>query len=118
MPATPWPKRQPPSYTVTKLRSPPAHLEEEEATLFREIVAGFRVDDPGSVQLLITAMEAHQRARHCRMRIDQDGEAVTDRFGQIRQHPLLASERDARGQFLASMRALNLEKVLDRRAVW
>ena len=33
-----------------------------------------------------------------------------DRFGQIRPHPLLPAERDARGAFLAGMRALNIEK--------
>jgi hypothetical protein len=40
---------------------------------------------------------------------DADGEAVTDRFGQIRQHPLIPAERDAKSSFLSAMRSLNLD---------
>jgi hypothetical protein len=31
-----------------------------------------------------------------------------DRFGQVKVHPLLPSERDARAAFISAMRALNL----------
>lgn len=33
----------------------------------------------------------------------------TDRFGQIKAHPLLPVERDARAAFLAGLRSLNLD---------
>jgi hypothetical protein len=59
--------------------------------------------------LLRTTLEAHQRTRHCREAIDRDGEALADRFGQLKPHPLLAAERDARSAFLAGMKALNLD---------
>ena len=47
--------------------------------------------------------------RRCREAIDRDGETVVDRFKQVKGHPLLAAERDARAAFLAGMRMLNLD---------
>jgi hypothetical protein len=88
---------------------PPAHLEEEEAGLFKSIVNEFRIDDRGSVELLVTAMEAHARCRVCRETIDKEGMTVKDRFGVLQPHPLLKTEASARGQYLAALRALNLE---------
>jgi hypothetical protein len=88
---------------------PPAHLEPEEAALFKSIVAEFRVDDIGSLQLLITAMEAHGRCRLAREAVAKDGMMLADRFGTLQPHPLLKTEASARGQYLAALRALNLE---------
>jgi len=87
----------------------PSHLEPAEQGLWDRIHAAFSVDDAASVALLTTALESHQRARRCRERIDADGETVRDRFGQLRPHPLLQAERDARNGWLASVRALNLD---------
>ncbi len=87
----------------------PRHLEPEERRMWRDITTEFSFDDPASLALLRSALEAHQRARRCRLVIDQEGEAVRDRFNQSRAHPLLAAERDARAAFLAAMRALNLD---------
>lgn len=89
--------------------APPKHLETPERTLWRDLLATYRLDDAGALALLRTALEAHQRARHCRQAIDKDGEAVRDRFEQLKPHPLLAAERDARSAFLAAMRVLNLD---------
>jgi P27 family predicted phage terminase small subunit len=87
----------------------PSHLDAEEAALFKSIVAEFRVDDIGSLQLLTTACEAHARCRICRERIDKEGMTLPDRFGVLQPHPLLKAEASARGQYLAALRALNLE---------
>jgi hypothetical protein len=77
--------------------------------MWREIIAEFSFDDPASLALLRSALEAHQRSRRCRLAIARDGETVRDRFGQVRAHPLLPTERDARAAFLAAMRVLNLD---------
>jgi hypothetical protein len=77
--------------------------------MWRDITAEFSFADPASLALLRSALEAHMRARRCRVVIDRDGEVTKDRFGQVRAHPLLSGERDARAAFLASMRALNLD---------
>jgi hypothetical protein len=119
--SSPWPKPQPVRNLITRLAPPASHLEHEEAELFRAITREFQVDDIGSLSLLTLAMEAHQRARHCRMRIDADGEVVIDRFGQAKPHGLLGAERDARSDFLRAMRALRLEptaKAMTRRSAW
>jgi hypothetical protein len=100
MPTSQFPKVVP---TRNPLRSgpvsPPTHLDEEEQALFRSIVNEFRIDDAGSVELLVTACEAHARCRVCRETIDKEGMTVK----------LLKTEASARGQYLASLRALNLE---------
>jgi P27 family predicted phage terminase small subunit len=96
---------------VTRLAPVPAHLDETEASLFRRLVQEFAIDDSGSLSLLTVACEAHQRMRRARERIEDEGETVLDRFKQVRAHPLLAVERDARADYLRSMRALNLKPV-------
>jgi len=87
----------------------PAHLEPQETKIWADLLASYRLDDAGSLLLLQTTLEAHQRARRCREHIDATGEAVRDRFGQLKPNPLLAAERDARAAFLAGMRILNLD---------
>jgi phage terminase small subunit len=87
----------------------PSHLEPEEAALFKSIVAEFRVDDVGSLQLLTVACEAHQRCRLAREAITREGMTIKDRFGILTSHPLLKAEASARGQYLAALRVLNLE---------
>lgn len=87
----------------------PAHLERQEKRMWRDITAANRFEDPASTAMLRTALEAHQRARRCREQVDRDGEAVKDRWDQLKPHPLLAAERDARAAFLSAMKALNLD---------
>jgi phage terminase small subunit len=110
MSTSPYPKVVP---TRAPIRSgpipPPSHLEPEEVALFKSIVAEFRVDDIGSLQLLTTACEAHARCRICRERIDKEGMTLPDRFGVLQPHPLLKAEASARAAYLSSLRALNLE---------
>jgi phage terminase small subunit len=93
----------------TPTTKPPAHLEKPEQKLWGDLTAEFTFTDAASTAMLTTALEAHMRARRCREKIDADGEAVTDRFGQVKPHPLLAAERDARAAFLSAMRTLNLD---------
>jgi phage terminase small subunit len=94
---------------ATRLTSPPPHLEAPEALLFRQLVREFRIDDGGSVSLLTVAMEAHQRARRARERIDREGEVINDRFGCLKAHPCIAIERDARDAYMRALRLLNLQ---------
>jgi phage terminase small subunit len=94
---------------TTRLAPPPDHLDPEEQALFRQVIAEFQIDDSGSISLLVTAMECHQRCRRARERVDEDGETVLDRFRQLRPHPCIAIERDARDGYLRAMRALNLK---------
>ena len=91
--------RKPPALKplpTVKTPPPPAHLQDAEKALWAELTGSHEFDDPASLALLRTALESHQRARRCREAIDKDGEAVRDRWGQVKGHPLLAAERDAR----------------------
>lgn len=93
------------------LKKPPAprHLAKAERDLWRRIVDVFSFTDAASLAMLCAAMDAHQRARQARETITRDGMTFRDRFGQLRPHPLLAAERDARAAFISACRALNLD---------
>ena len=103
-----------PAGSGRKLPAPPKHLESTERNLWKTIVSEFDFSDASSLALLRTAMESHQRARRCREAVDHDGEAVLDRWKQLKPHPLLTAERDARAAFIQSMRALNLDLGIQR----
>jgi hypothetical protein len=98
-----------PKKTSPKLAPPPAHLKDVERGMWSALVAEHSFDDVASLALLRTALEAHQRSRQCREAIDKDGATFKDRFQQIRVHPLMAAERDARAAFLQAVKALNLD---------
>jgi hypothetical protein len=109
MPTSPWPKTVPTRSRISGPMPCPTHLAEEGAGLFRRIQTEFAIDDIGSIELLVTALEAHQRCRVARLQIDKEGMTIVDRFGISQPHPLLKTEASARGQYLAALRALNLE---------
>ena len=88
---------------------PLKHLEPPERRLHRDLCACADLGDPYSQKLLLTALEAHQRARKARELIDRDGMAVLDKFGQAKAHPLLCVERDSRAAFLTAMKMLNID---------
>jgi hypothetical protein len=87
----------------------PDHLEPPEAELWGAITSTYAIDDAAALELLDAALQARGRMRRCRAQIDKDGEAVKDRWGQTRAHPLLIAERGARDSFLKAMRLLNLD---------
>lgn len=92
-----------------KTNHPPKHLSAGAKRWWRLIREEFDITDDAGKLLLQTAMEAFDRAVNCRTRIDEDGELVKDRFDQMKPHPLLAAERDARTQMLAAMKQMNLD---------
>lgn len=69
----------------------------------------YGISDAAGLLLLQTAMEAFDRLAECQDSIALHGASCTDRFGQLKPHPLLGAERDARGQMLAALKALNLD---------
>lgn len=87
----------------------PDHLSKEAKAWFSDILAEYGIEDPAGLLLLQTAMEAFDRMRGAQATIAQDGASFKDRFEQIKSHPLLATERDARSQMIQSLKALNLD---------
>ena len=94
---------------MTTITEPPRHLGAEAKRLWRELLDEFVLDDAAGLALLQTAVEAWERAQDARKTLKREGVIITDRFGQLKAHPAGAIERDARGQFMAAMRALKLE---------
>ena len=88
---------------------PPRHLLAPERKLWTAIIRENDLVDESSLALLRSALESHQRARTCREAVDRDGAVFADRFGQVKIHPLIGAERDARAAFVAAIKALGLE---------
>lgn len=94
----------------------PAHLSKEAKQLWKKLTGEYQLDDQAGIVILTQALEAFDRVRGCQARIAEDGETIVDRFGQIKSHPLLATERDSRAAMLNALKALNLDlEPLDRR---
>ena len=90
-------------------RQPPDHLGEPERQIWKHVFSDYELSTETAVHVLTTALEAHQRCREARQRIEEDGTVVTGRDGQPKPHPLLSTERDARAQWLAAIKQLGLE---------
>ena len=64
-------------------------------------------DNPALLSILDAGMRAHTLMLRCEKKIG-DSLTVETRY-DVKAHPLLSVQRDARAQFLAAMKALNLE---------
>jgi phage terminase small subunit len=93
----------------TRPARPPAHLSPAARALWSRLHRAFTLDDPGSLEMLLIACEAHDRAERARKLIDAEGEVLRDRFQQPKPHPACAIERDARAMKLQALRALRLD---------
>lgn len=94
---------------MKKTIRPPGHLTTEGKKIWTEILGEYSIDDAAGCRILRVALEAFDRAQAAREAIDKDGMTVTDKFGQVKSHPLLPIERDNRAAFLAGLKALNLD---------
>lgn len=84
-------------------------LSKEAEQIRKQVIKDYSMQDIGGLKILQTALEAFDRMRECQARIAKDGIMISDRFDQAKQHPLLATERDARSQLLQAFRLLNLD---------
>ena len=87
----------------------PKTLNSEAKAIWRKLVAEYGIADEGGYQVLQVGLEAFSRMRECQKQIASDGITTVDRFGQVKSHPLLTVERDSRAQYLAALKALNLD---------
>jgi phage terminase small subunit len=86
----------------------PAGLS-REAKCWLDAVAADFVFERHETELLVAAAEAWDRCRLAREAIARDGMTVIDRFDQVKPHPLLNVERDARAAVVSGLRALKFE---------
>jgi len=87
----------------------PGHLSEEARGIWNQLTEEYAIDDVGGLAILKAGLEAFDRAQGARLAIDEEGATIRDRFGALKPHPLLSCERDARAQWLAALKQLNLD---------
>jgi len=73
------------------------------------LVREYNITDPGGEALIRTFASAFSLEISCMEQIDKEGLTILDRFEQLKPHPLLSTLRDARGQKMAALKAMNLD---------
>ena len=91
-----------------RLPAAPSHLSQRAQGLWRKIVREFLLA-PHQFELLRRACEASDRADEARKLIKREGLTTTDRYGQVKPHPAVNIERDARLALARLLRDLALE---------
>jgi len=92
---------------ITLPPSPDA-LSKEAAAIWTRIVTGWQLDDSGLL-ILASALESFDLMRKAQAILVREGIQVKDRFDQIKQHPAVTTERDARAAYLRALKALHLD---------
>ena len=64
---------------TSKVVSAPAHLEQEEATLFVQVVRSYDIRDVSSLRILEEGCASFQRARKARETVDKEGMMLKDK---------------------------------------
>ncbi len=90
-------------------KAAPKSLTPAGKRMWTELVTSYGITDTGGLLLVQTACEASDRYQAARAAIERDGQTITDKFGQLKPHPLLSAERDARAAMLAALKALHLD---------
>jgi hypothetical protein len=73
--------------------------------------------DAAGETVLAEACRSLDRADQARAIVSVEGVVVRDRFGQVRPHPGVAIERDARSAAVHALDVLGLESIEEARAV-
>lgn len=87
----------------------PVHLGEHGRRLWRDLIADHGIDDAAGRAMLLRACESLERLRQVQAQIAADGLTTKGYRGQVRPHPLLATEAEQSRILLACFRALNLD---------
>ncbi|MBA4389980.1 MAG: hypothetical protein C0399_03480 [Syntrophus sp. (in: bacteria)] len=94
---------------MKNINKTPGHLSKQAKKLWTAILSEYSIEDAAGLHILRVALEAFDRAQAARELIDKDGLTITDKFNQVKPHPLLPTERDSRAAFLAGLKALSLD---------
>ena len=74
--------------------STPSHLAGDGARFFARVASEYELE-PHHVTTLAAACQQLMRAEQARKLVDAEGVTTTDRFGQAKEHPACAVERNA-----------------------
>ena len=95
--------------TSKDLPRAPSSLSTASRRIWRAIQSEYLIDDAPGLEILKVSLEALDRVQAARQEIDKTGMTVRDKFGQLKPHPLLSTERDSRAAFLSGLKQLQLE---------
>ena len=88
---------------------PPAHLSNEATAWWRDVLRDYDLE-PHHIRLLQAAGEAWDRMQQARKTLaDHGGLTFLSSSGDIRAHPAVSMERDARVAFARLVRELDLD---------
>jgi phage terminase small subunit len=87
--------------------SAPAHLSPAMAAWWRSLCRRYKFQ-PQHLRVLEAACDSWDRTVAARAEVLRDGLTVPNRFGELRPHPSLATERDNRIAFVRCVRELAL----------
>lgn len=89
--------------------APPRDLGSAGRRLWKSIMDEYEMADAASLAVLRSMCQTVDRLADCRQQIAQDGLTILTVSGQMRPHPLLQHEAEARRALLAHARALRLD---------
>src|SRR4051812_11268991 len=84
-------------------------LSAEAKKLKSRLLRDYAIEDEAGTVILRVALEAFDRMREAQKSVNDDGLTTSDRFGQVKAHPMLAVERDSRIAFLGALARLHLD---------
>ncbi|OPY71293.1 MAG: Phage terminase, small subunit [Syntrophorhabdus sp. PtaU1.Bin050] len=87
---------------------PPKTLSKEGKSLWKQLVTEYGIVDRGGLAILQAGLEALCQMRNAEAIIKSDGLTITDRWGQVKSHPLCSVVRDCRNQYLTSLKLLGV----------
>jgi P27 family predicted phage terminase small subunit len=86
----------------------PRHLSSRAKAFWRTVLDG-HILEPFQLELLRRACEQLDRADQARAVLEREGLTTLDRFGQPKEHPAVAIERQAHLAIARLLRELNLD---------
>ena len=87
---------------------PPTTLGETGTTLWRSIMAEYKIEDSGGLAMLEQVCRAADRAKECSDIIAADGSMISTKYGP-KDHPLLRHELAARSFVVRTIARLGLD---------
>jgi phage terminase small subunit len=88
----------------------PKHLSSRSKRIYKAVIDDYDLlNEPHALEVLRLALEALDRADEARAMVAQEGIVFRNRFGELRPHPAVAIERDARLAAWRGFRELSLD---------
>jgi len=98
----------------TKLPGPKRTWLKPAKDFYKSVIDGWQLS-PEDIPLLVATCERLNSFWECQKTIDEDGMSFQTSLGEIKKHPLLATQKDCWTGYLQGVRALDLTESTDKR---